>query len=195
MKIKRIIAYIIDFMIITLISSIIFTLPTFKEDYKKYTQVYEEYTTEMKYQLEGGSSEVDDEKLLSLNYKVLKSTTKLSIINLITTIAYFGIIAYLMNGQTIGKKIFKIKITNLEKQLPNAGLFMLREIIITNFIPQIISLFILILASQKTFITLNTYISYLTMIMYFLIIGFMIFREDERGLHDIICNTKVINVK
>lgn len=195
MKIKRLVAYLIDFMIITLISSLIFTLPIFKDDYKEYTKVYEEYNVEMKNQLEGGSSDVDDEKLLSLNYKVLKSTTKLSIINLTTTIVYFGIFAYLLKGQTLGKKIFKIKVTNLEEKLPNAGLFMLRSIILTNFIPQIISLFVLILAKEKTFININNYISYITMIIYFLIIGFVIFRTDERGLHDIICKTKVIDCK
>lgn len=194
MKIKRLIAYFIDFMIITFISSMIFALPMFKEDYNEYTKVYEEYTTEMTNELNSGSAEVNDEKLLSLNYKVLKSTTKLSIITLTVTIIYFGIIAYLLKGQTLGKKLFKIKVTDLEGNLPNPGLFMLRSIILTNFIPQVVSLFILILASEKTYINTNVYISYITMLLYFLIVGFIIFRTDERGLHDIICKTKVIEI-
>lgn len=194
MKIKRLIAYFIDFMIITFISSMIFALPMFKEDYNEYTKVYEEYTTEMTNELNSGSAEVNDEKLLSLNYKVLKSTTKLSIITLTVTIVYFGIIAYLLKGQTLGKKLFKIKVTDLEGNLPNPGLFMLRSIILTNFIPQVVSLFILILASEKTYIDTNVYISYITMLLYFLIVGFIIFRTDERGLHDIICKTKVIEI-
>lgn len=194
MKIKRLIAYFIDFMIITFISSMIFALPMFKEDYNEYTKVYEEYTTEMTNELNSGSAEVNDEKLLSLNYKVLKSTTKLSIITLTVTIIYFGIIAYLLKGQTLGKKLFKIKVTDLEGNLPNPGLFMLRSIILTNFIPQVVSLFILILASEKTYIDTNVYISYITMLLYFLIVGFIIFRTDERGLHDIICKTKVIEI-
>ncbi|MBQ8193402.1 MAG: RDD family protein [Bacilli bacterium] len=194
MKIKRLTAYFIDFMIITFISSMIFALPMFKEDYNEYTKVYEEYTTEMTNELNSGSAEVNDEKLLSLNYKVLKSTTKLSIITLTVTIVYFGIIAYLLKGQTLGKKLFKIKVTDLEGNLPNPGLFMLRSIILTNFIPQVVSLFILILASEKTYIDTNVYISYITMLLYFLIVGFIIFRTDERGLHDIICKTKVIEI-
>lgn len=194
MKIKRLIAYFIDFMIITFISSMIFALPMFKEDYNEYTKVYEEYTTEMTNELNSGSAEVNNEKLLSLNYKVLKSTTKLSIITLTATIVYFGIIAYLLKGQTLGKKLFKIKVTDLEGNLPNPGLFMLRSIILTNFIPQVVSLFILILASEKTYIDTNVYISYITMLLYFLIVGFIIFRTDERGLHDIICKTKVIEI-
>ena len=172
----------------------IFALPMFKEDYNEYTKVYEEYTTEMTNELNSGSAEVNDEKLLSLNYKVLKSTTKLSIITLTVTIIYFGIIAYLLKGQTLGKKLFKIKVTDLEGNLPNPGLFMLRSIILTNFIPQVVSLFILILASEKTYIDTNVYISYITMLLYFLIVGFIIFRTDERGLHDIICKTKVIEI-
>ena len=63
MKIKRLIAYFIDFIIITFISSMIFALPMFKEDYNEYTKVYEEYTTEMTNELNSGSAEVNDEKL------------------------------------------------------------------------------------------------------------------------------------
>ena len=70
---------------------------------------------------------------------------------------------------------------------------MLRQIIVTNLIPKIFSILSVIFFSGETWYTLNNLIGYLNYVVYLLIIGFMIFREDERGLHDIIGNTKVIS--
>ena len=195
MKLKRIIAYFIDFMIVTMISSMIFTLPIFKENYNEYNSLYEEYSEVLIEQMNSGSAEVDDELLNSITYDITKASTPSLIIRISTLILYFGIFAYFLKGQTIGKKIFKIKVTNLEGELPSPGLFVLRSVIITNAIPEIISLFILILGSKNLYLATYNYTSYITMIIYFVIIGFIIFRDDERGLHDVICKTKVIENK
>lgn len=195
MKIKRIIAYFIDFMIVTMISSTIFTLPIFKENYNEHNSLYEEYSEVLIEQMNSGSAEVNDELLNSITYDIMKASTPSLIIRISTLILYFGIFAYFLKGQTIGKKIFKIKVTNLEGELPSPGLFVLRSVIITNAIPEIISLFILILGSKNLYLATYNYTSYITMIIYFVIIGFIIFRDDERGLHDVICKTKVIENK
>lgn len=192
MKIKRIFAYIIDIIIVSFISSMIFSLPMFKQDYKNYEIATNEYLAEIN---EAGSAEVDEDVLLSLQYDVYKSSTSLLIIKTGLLIIYFGIFGYFMHGQTIGKKLFNIKIvSNSEKNL-NPGLFLLREILVTNFIPELLSLILLIVCSQNFWTTASLYVSYASYILTFLLVGFMIFREDERGLHDVICNTKVIDVK
>lgn len=192
MKIKRIVAYIIDFFIVSIISSLIFCLPFFN----KYNNEYQEITSEyLKLIANSGSEEIDYDIESQLLYDMSKSSQPLSIINCGTIILYFGILSFILNGQTLGKKIMKIKVAPLEGNKLNPNLYMIREIIVTNLIPKILSIIALAFLNKSNWLIAQNIIGYLSNITLFLIIGFMIFRDDERGLHDIICKTNVIEVK
>lgn len=192
MKIKRIFAYLIDLLIVSVISTLIFSLPIFKQDYKNYEVATNEYLSEIR---ESGSGEVNEQKLLDLQYNTYKESATLLIIKTGLLIIYFGVFGYFMHGQTIGKKIFNIKIVSNSNKSINPALFILREILVTNFIPELLSLIFLLISSKNLWTQASLYISYASYITAFLLVGFMIFRDDERGLHDLICDTKVINVK
>lgn len=190
MKTKRILAYLIDIFLVAFISSIIFMLPIFKNEYTKYDKYYNEYINSIttkddtNYTIE---EQIDD------IYIITKSSQSLYIINLGVTIIYFGVITYIWKGKSIGKKLLKIKIVSIKNDL-NPNLYMLRQVIITNLIPKTLSIISIILLDKNTWYTVNTLISYLTYSTYFLILGFMIFRTDERGLHDLIGQTQVVSM-
>jgi uncharacterized RDD family membrane protein YckC len=103
MKIKRIMAYIIDYAIVYLISAVILLIPAFSYDQEQYLNYYEDYMT---------MPEEITKDTLNNQYSLLYKMTKLSknslIIEGIVAFSYFGIAAYLMNGQTLGKKMFGI---------------------------------------------------------------------------------------
>mgnify|MGYP003309753908 CR=1 FL=1 len=92
------------------------------------------------------------------------------------------------------KKIFKIKVVGVKNKI-QPHLFMLRSIILTNFIPNLVSIIVLILGTKEMWLSVNNVVVYINYFISFIIIGFMIFREDERGLHDILCDTEVIDLK
>lgn len=190
MKIKRVLAYIIDIFIVSIISAAIFMLPIFKNEYNEYNEIYNEYNELL---LNSGSSDVSIEQQENFIYNTSKSSQSLMIITSGLLFCYFGILAYILKGQTIGKKIMKIKIvSNNEKEL-NPNLFILRAILVTNLIPRIISIIALAYLKQSAWLEIENIITIISNTITFLIIGFIIFRDDERGLHDIICNTKVIS--
>ena len=187
MKIERIIAYIIDCGIVYLISALLLMIPIFSYDQNQYLEYYEEYT---KIPTEVTEETMNDK--YSLLYKMTKLAKNSLIIETTVTFSYFGIAAYLMKGQTLGKKIKKIKVvSNTDKEL-NPHLFMLRSIILTNIIPKIASIIAIMCLKEKTWILAEGIISNVSITITFALIAFMIFREDERSLHDIICKTKVI---
>lgn len=187
MKIERIIAYIIDCGIVYLISALLLMIPIFSYDQNQYLEYYEEYT---KIPTEVTEETMNDK--YSLLYKMTKLAKNSLIIEVTVTFSYFGIAAYLMKGQTLGKKIKKIKVvSNTDKEL-NPHLFMLRSIILTNIIPKIASIIAIMCLKEKTWILAEGIISNVSITITFALIAFMIFREDERSLHDIICKTKVI---
>ena len=189
MKIKRVFAYIIDYGIVYLISALLLMIPVFSYDQEKYLEYYKEYTT---------IPEQITEETINNQYTILYKMTKLSknslVIEGIVTFTYFGIVAYLLKGQTIGKKAQKIKVVPLEGKELNPHLFMLRSVILTNLIPKIASIIAIMTLKEKQWILASGIISNISQTITFTLIAFIIFREDERSLHDIICKTKVIEV-
>lgn len=195
MKLKRIFAYIIDIVIVSFISTLVFMLPIFKSSYKEYNNMNTEYLEMAQEIATSGSSDIDENKLLDLQYSMYKTSSTLLIIRLGVIFLYFGIIGFLFKGQTLGKKILGLRIVSVDDGSINPGLFILREVLVINFIPELISLLILVTCSKGVWLDVVNYSSYASYITTFLLVGFMIFRDDERGLHDIICKTKVIDTK
>lgn len=192
MKIKRIVAYIIDIFIISFISSALFLLPIFKNDYKNYVNITKEYTSAI---LNAGSEGLDYDIELDYLYNMTKSSQPLNIITCGLIFLYFGIFSYLLKGQTIGKKIMKIKVVPIKGKKLNVNLYMIRTILLNNLLLRIASIISIIYLSKSNWIIADTIISYISNAVIFLILGFMVFRDDERGLHDIICQTNVIECK
>lgn len=193
MKIKRIIAYVIDMAIVYLISSVILTMPIVNYDTKKHLEYYEEYTDVLLSSEELTEEAID--KQYTLMYKMSYLAKNSLVVQALVTFGYFGIAAYLMKGQTLGKKIQKIKVVPISGQDMNPHLFILRSAILTNLIPQIASIISIYFLKQSAWITAESIIGNISMMITWALVLVLIFRNDERSLHDLICKTKVIEVK
>lgn len=189
MKIKRIMAYLIDYAIVYLISAVLLMIPFFSFDQEQYLNYYEEYMDI--------PTEINDD-VLNRQYSLLYDMTKISknslIIEAVVGFSYFGIAAYLMGGQTLGKKIKRIKVVPVNGKEINTHLFMLRSAILINLIPKIASILAIYFLNEKRWILAEGIISNLSLTITFVMMAFLIFRDDERSLHDLICKTKVVEV-
>lgn len=189
MKLKRITAYILDILFVYFIAAALFMLPIFKNDYKNYMDTTTEY---IEYIATLGSGEADRDIELDYVYSISKSSQPLSIITCGLLFLYFGVFAYILKSQTLGKKIMKLKVVPDKGKNLDVNLFMIRAIILTNLLPKIASIIVLTKLSPTNWLIAENIISEISNIITFLILGFMIFRDDERGLHDLICKTKVV---
>ena len=116
-----------------------------------------------------------------------------SIIILICTLLYFGVIQYFLNGQTIGKKILKLKVVSATDKEINIANYILRTLIVNSVFLNIIGVIFLGFSSKSTYIQVDSILSTLVSIVEAIIIFLVLTRDDDRGLHDLLFNTKVIS--
>ena len=191
-SLKRIIAFVIDIVIVSLVVSLINLLPL--DPYKdKYKDTYEKYNEVVQKSTEDEKNDYKDE-IIELNYEVYKYRTYSSMFSATALILYFGVLPLVMNGQTLGKKIMKFRVvSNNEKKL-NFWKYLIRIVILNNIWLSLINIGAVYVVSGVKFYYVTYVISMLSSLIYMLNLIMVMFRKDNRGLHDMVAGTKVILV-
>lgn len=191
-SLKRIIAFVIDIVIVSLVVSLINLLPL--DPYKdKYKDAYEKYNEVVQKSTEDDKNDYKDE-IIELNYEVYKYRTYSSMFSATALILYFGVLPLVMNGQTLGKKIMKLRVvSNNEKKL-NFWKYLIRIVILNNIWLSLINVGAVYVVSGVKFYYVTYVISMLSSLIYMLNLIMVMFRKDNRGLHDMVAGTKVIEV-
>ena len=197
-SLKRIIAYLIDILIVSIVVTPFINIKAINPYIDDYNTYYEEYTELIEDANNGDIDTNSDEykdKVIDLNYKIAEYKVVNSSISVVSLIIYFVIIQYFLKGQTIGKKILKLRIvSNKDKEL-NIGNYFVRSLILNNIIFSIILIGGVYLLGKTSYYNLSMVISYLQLLVMSIIILMVVLRKDNRGLHDIIAGTKVISTE
>ena len=185
---QRITAHIIDAIILTIIVSIItFGFPRsqkYKDAEKNLNSLIEDSVINDK--------EESIDKYIENRYILDKESIPFDLISIVVSLGYFGIFAYYNSGQTIGKKLVHIKVVSDDNSEANNSQLFGRALIFDGTFLSLLSVSII------SFIKINQYFYTIGIMSYIqtlivLISFFMIaYRKDKRGLHDLICKTKVI---
>ena len=206
MKIKRISAYILDSLILLMLVSFLITpiqlndkkvFTEFKEHSKEILDVTADYIKVVSSNDVKKSLELEKKvKSLGENSKKLQYKHRYSlyflsqkILTVLLTIVYFVIFPLFNNGQTLFKKISKIKV-----EYDTILKYLLREEMARNFV--LTSLILYFIASFN-YSLFSLYLGYITPItLSFMIINFIVFlvNKDNKALHDIIAGTNVVEV-
>ena len=206
MKIKRISAYILDSLILLMLVSFLITpiqlndkkvFTEFKEHSKEILDVTADYIKVVSSNDVKKSLELEKKvKSLGENSKKLQYKHRYSlyflsqkILTVLLTIVYFVIFPIFNDGQTLFKKIFKIKV-----EYDTILKYLLREEMARNFV--LTSLILYFIASFN-YSLFSLYLGYITPItLSFMIINFIVFlvNKDNKALHDIIAGTNVVEV-
>ena len=189
---ERATAYIIDFLIISILLSIIcYNIPT--NNVKKYEKEMEEITNKFVDQ------EITEKEYISKYSNILynnqKSNVLVTEITVAVIIAYFVIFQYMNKGQTFGKKLMKIKIVNRTTKKP-ITIFkgFIRSMFIYNVVSSIIGIILIYITNIKNYFIFYGTISGLESLFILITIFFVLYRKDSRGIHDMMANTEVIKV-
>lgn len=186
---ERVGAYLIDIIIVSIILNIICL------GFNNYTSSTEKKIEDLDNKFL--ESEITNEEYLNeykeLLYDYQKENTLQSGISVALTIAYFVVFQYMNKGQTIGKKLLKIKVvdktSNKEISIIKG---LLRSCIILSIISNLILLLIPYILNANVFIYSYLILIVLDGILVLTSAMFILYRKDNCGLHDLLTNTIVI---
>ena len=187
---QRIIAYMIDIIIVSIISSIItLGIPRsrlYNETKKDTERILGEYIDNKMNMNEATDSFFENQYILS------KENVPVAIIELTLTIGYFVLFAYYNKGQTIGKKYAHIRVVTIEGEDVNYSQLFGRTLIINGCLLSIISLALIGIINSNQYANTIGLMGLVQSILTLCAIVMVARRSDKRGLHDILFKTKVI---
>lgn len=186
---QRLIAFVFDMVLISLIASIVST-PFINEEKiekleNKQVQVINDYS----------SKKIDSDDYLineiDIYYNINRANGLSTIITIFLEVLYFVLYQIYINGQTLGKKIMKIRVVSKDGDLSmNQMIF---RTFISNFVLINIIEFIFMLFSNKD---VYFYVIMSTSLIQYLIVIISIFgivnKKDGCAIHDKLVHTEVI---
>lgn len=190
--IKRLLAFILDMFIVTIISSFV-TFPFSSNN--NYEKLVKESSDVMEQYVNG---KIDPKTYISkssdINYDISKETGMITIITIAVYILYFVILQFYNKGRTLGKKLLKIRTaSSIDNKELTMNQIALRSLIIDSILLNLILIIVTIFGNKDFYFVSSTLLQLLNMIILFSIAIMVLSREDRKGLHDLIAKTKVIN--
>lgn len=202
---RRISAFLIDVFLVTFVSTIFSSISYVNPFIENYKVAYDEYREIYKSESESVLTNPTIKNVVDYSNKMSKQIYKIdysmlfnNIYYLVFSFLYFVLFAYFTNGQTLGKKLFKLKVVRQDGEKVKLSNLMLRTLLSgssifmgVNIIVVIQLLLLMIPQNQVYFYA----ILFSSMISYVIeIIGLvLLFSKEHRSLDDIIGSTKVID--
>lgn len=187
---KRIIAYIIDMLIFV---AIIMIVGLFVKDNNNIATL---------------NLELNSINELALNHEISITTylnrfasimqdmdlekVLINILNCVFIMIYFVAIPYFFDGQTLGKRVMKIKVIRKDQELLMLNDLIVRNLIINGLGFLLISLCLLYITPSIVYLIITLLLGLLQVILVLITLFMVIYRQDKRGLHDVLGNTLVV---
>ena len=186
--IQRLGAFFIDIIILAFVASLV-SMPFINSDNtEKLQDSVQEISKD--YMNKEINSKTFMSEYSSIYFQLEKQQAPYLMATVVLGILYFIVLQY-YTGQTLGKKLFKIKIESNRKRL-DMNQMVVRGLLINSILLYIIQFAYLIFGNEHTFFYVVGSLEFVQY-TFMLVSAFMImFRKDRLGLHDLICKTKVV---
>ena len=183
---KRFLAYLIDIILVGTIMGIISAIFTTKNATVLSNQFLELNEQVINTKLDFG---IYYSRVADITLSLDRENFMINIINCVIIILYFVVLPLYKNGQTLGKKIFKIKIVREDKEDLTANELIIRNIVVNGLLNTFLAFCLVFLLSGFEYFTITSILGFIQFILVVVSACMIIFRKDKKGLHDIITKT------
>jgi uncharacterized RDD family membrane protein YckC len=197
MNTRRFLAYFIDIVVLSIIVALLSRVSFLNPYYDKYNDRYDEYL-ELNDKYQDGKIEYDEyiEEYKSINYDMEKYSLYSASIYVVVYLLYFVGFNYITKGQTLGKKMLRLRIVDYKDKESNPKIwrYLVRCLILYGLIFKIPLLVLVNVSSIDLYNTVYNIMYYLQYLLMLVIFIMVILRKDGRSLHDIVSGTIVLDV-
>lgn len=188
----RLIAYVVDVFIVSIVATLIcYFIPmnNYNELQQELTLVQEKFLNQ----------EISEEEYLNqtalISYDLDYTAVPSYIVQVALLILYYVVFQFYNKGQTLGKKLMKIRVVaNDEGRELTINDYIYRSIILNALLANFL-LIIFVLFMNRNYYFYTSFTLQMVQIVLSLITIFMVlFKKDGRGLHDMVAHSKVVMV-
>ena len=187
---QRFVAFMIDLFLVsaltTLVTTFIPTNGTIDKLYDQQTKIIENYTSQKI------TMEEYVNQLVDISYDIAKQTGIATLVGIAISLLYYVLYVYKNDGQTIGKKMMKIKIKKKNDDQLTMNDLLFRTMILQGTLVSIIGFCTRLFLDKDTYLATN---SLLNLVQYsILLVSFFLiaFTKEKQGLHDKLVGTIVV---
>ena len=187
--IQRLGAYLIDTVLISFVVSL---MASFFID-TSYLNELQEQVTEISqnYMSQEISIEEYTSQYVNLYYKTARASGITALITLLLNVSYFVVYQTRTNGQTIGKKLMKIRVVSNEGELfYNQMIF--RSLISNSILLNLILFIFMLFSPKEIYFYASVIFGLIQYIIVFVSIFMILNKQDGCAIHDKIVHTKVL---
>ena len=190
---KRIGAYVLDVLIVSLLVSLLSYVPFLNPSRDAYSEKYNELVN-LQEQYTSNEISLDEynQAFVPIAYEIYRYNTYYVIIDLVCTLLYFGVLQFFCKGQTIGKKLFQIRVVSNDERPLTIVNFILRTVVLSNMIISIALQCIVHFMGVDHYYMVYENVNLVGSIILYIMLFMIVVRADGRGLHDFVANTKVV---
>ena len=184
--VKRFLAYLIDMIIIFIIISLIKPILPINEYEIELNNLNENYLE--------SKIEINEylEQSKTIIHNIDKTNVAINTFNTILIIVSFVIIPFLNNGQTIGQKILKIKISKKKIKLED---YVGRAVIINGLGYMFFMFIILYLINDNIYFILINLLGFFQILVVIINCFMVLYSKDKCGIADKFTNTRIEEIK
>ena len=196
---KRLMAYLLDILFVAVVFYLVSSIRFINPYYDKYIEVFNDYTETLdKY----SKQEITSEEMLDMNqdnfYYLARYSISYNISTIVIIIGYYVLFQKFNNGQTLGKKIMKIKVVSKDNTNPSLLSYLLRSsfiyyLYVGSLIPLVLNSILSFTISSHYYLYISALISYLFFVIS--MASLVICMLKGNTIHDYLSKTKVVYEK
>lgn len=187
---QRVLAFLIDLVLLSMICSLITMFVPVNDTA---TKLYEEQNRVLEGYVDGSvSMEEYVNQMVDLGYDISRQTVIVSIVTIVISLLYYVVYPCYNNGQTLGKKLMKIKIKKTNDTELSMNDLLIRSMINNSIMVNIINVILVLFLSKNLYLSTSSLVSFIQYLVLIISLIMIAFTKNAQGLHDKVCKTEVV---